>query len=135
MIFAVYVDGCEWDTVLKQLLAKLPLLKAGNTDLAHFYLKTIERAVSELNQNSSTNTRGDIVELVSYIFIHPAFDQEARTHLKELLKNIPSENSNFDSLLTLEDGKRRSNSLTQTIGHNEITGEYSDVVKIFFFQN
>lgn len=127
------------------LLAHLPLLRPGNKETAETYLTTIRRVLSEFI--TPYKIYNECVEIMSYVFVHPAFDKEDKKTFKQLLKQIVnrvspenfihspvnessdesvspnSEPMNFaNCLLDSSRLNRRSNSLTpaQTSSHESL---------------
>lgn len=70
------------------LLAHLPLLQPGNKEAAECYLTTIRRVLSEFI--TPYKIYNECVEIMSYVFVHPAFDKEDKKSFKQLLKQVVS---------------------------------------------
>lgn len=73
-------------TAVTTLLAHLPLLKPGNRDAATSYLTTIRRVLSEFM--TPYKIYNECVEIMSYVFVHPAFNKEDKKSFKQLLKQV-----------------------------------------------
>lgn len=71
------------------LLSHLPLLRPGNKETASCYLKTIRRVLTEFI-TPPCKIYNECVEIMSYVFIHPAFDKEDKKSFKHLLKQVLS---------------------------------------------
>lgn len=69
------------------LLRHLPLLRPGNKETANSYLTTIRRVLSEFI-TPPCKIHNECVEIMSYVFIHPAFDKEDKKTFKHLLKHV-----------------------------------------------
>lgn len=110
------------------LLNHLPLLRPGNKEAARCYLNTIQRILTEFITPPFKKIYNECVEIMSYVYIHPAFDKDDKTMFKHLLKQVlnrvtpenfvhspvnepsnPVISSNADFC---QDSKKRSNSLT-----------------------
>lgn len=73
-------------TAVTTILAHLPLLKPGNRDAATSYLTTIRRVLSEFM--TPYKIYNECVEIMSYVFVHPAFNKEDKKSFKQLLKQV-----------------------------------------------
>lgn len=110
------------------LLNHLPLLRPGNKDAARCYLNTIRRILTEFITPPFKKIYNECVEIMSYVYIHPAFDKEDKTTFKHLLKQVLNKvtpenfihspvNEGSDDGVTpnpefCPNNKKRSNSLT-----------------------
>ncbi|KAK9872091.1 hypothetical protein WA026_016136 [Henosepilachna vigintioctopunctata] len=72
---------------LSLLLAHLPLLRPGNKETANCYLKTIKKVLSEF-MTPPCKIYNECVEIMSYVFVHPAFDKNDKKTFKHLLKQV-----------------------------------------------
>lgn len=119
--------------VLSLLLSHLPLLKPGNKEAAKSYLKVIKQILLQ-SVTPPLKIYNECVEIMSYVYIHPAFSNEDKRSFKHLLKHVLNKVSpnNFihsfatessdESMSPNPDSKqninkrlnRRSNSLTPT---------------------
>lgn len=72
---------------LSLLLAHLPLLRPGNKSAAKCYLLTVQRLLSEFI-TPACKIYNECVEIMSYVFVHPAFDREDKKTFKNLLKKV-----------------------------------------------
>ncbi|XP_044254975.1 protein Smaug homolog 1 [Tribolium madens] len=119
------------------LLTHLPLLKPGNKEAANSYLVTIRRLLAEFIA-PPCKIYNECVEIMSYVFIHPAFDKEDKRGFKHLLKQVlnrvspenfiheSSDESSSPENTDLGRGGRRSNSLTtQTSSHESLREVWS----------
>ncbi|ENN76387.1 hypothetical protein HUJ04_009134 [Dendroctonus ponderosae] len=112
------------------LLNHLPLLRPGNKDAARCYLSTIQRILTECITPPFKKIYNECVEIMSYVYIHPAFDKEDKTMFKHLLKQVlnrvtpdnfihsPVNEANPQLISNSADfaqDKKRSNSLTPVI--------------------
>ncbi|XP_060532112.1 protein Smaug homolog 2 [Cylas formicarius] len=70
------------------LLNHLPMLKPGNREAARCYLNTIRRILTEFIAPPFKKIYNECVEIMSYVYIHPAFDKEDKTSFKHLLKQV-----------------------------------------------
>lgn len=76
---------------LSLILSHLPLLRPGNRDAASSYLKTIRKLLTDfISPPPPYKIYNDCVEIMSYVFIHPAFDKEEKKSFKHLLKQVLS---------------------------------------------
>ncbi|RZC33399.1 Smaug -like 2, partial [Asbolus verrucosus] len=125
---------------LTLLLTHLPLLRPGNKEAANSYLMTIKRVLSEFI-SPPCKIYNECVEIMSYVFIHPAFDKEDKKTFKHLLKQVlnrvspenfihsPVNESSDESTSPNPENadlirlNRRSNSLTpaQTSSHESLS--------------
>ncbi|XP_066150286.1 protein Smaug homolog 2 [Euwallacea fornicatus] len=120
------------------LLNHLPLLRPGNKEAATCYLNTIQRILTEFITPPFKKIYNECVEIMSYVYIHPAFDKEDKTIFKHLLKQVlnrvtpenfvhsPVSASNpvINTDFTQQD-KKRSNSLTPGISYLNDTESWS----------
>lgn len=60
---------------------------AGNTEAASSYLMTIRRVLSEFI-SPPYKVYNECVEIMSYVFIHPAFNKDDKKTFKQLLKQV-----------------------------------------------
>lgn len=116
--------------VLSLLLSHLPLLKPGNKEAAKCYLQVIKQILMQ-SVAPPLKIYNECVEIMSYVYIHPAFTNEDKRSFKHLLKHVlnkvspnnfihsfASESSddsvspNPDSKENIKRFNRRSNSLT-----------------------
>lgn len=72
---------------LSILLSHLPLLQPGNKDTADAYILTIRKVISEFI-SPPYKIYNDCVEIMSYVFIHPAFEKEQKKAFEKILKQI-----------------------------------------------
>lgn len=72
---------------LSLILDHLPLLKPGNKEAADSFLKTIRKVLSEF-MVPPLKFQNECVEIMSYVYIHPAFSHEDKTSLKNLVKGV-----------------------------------------------
>lgn len=72
---------------LSILLSHLPLLQPGNRDTAEAYILTIRKVISEFI-SPPFKIYNDCVEIMSYVFIHPAFEKDQKKAFKQILKQI-----------------------------------------------
>lgn len=72
---------------LSMLLTHLPLLKPGNKEMATCYLTTIKRVLSEFI-TPPYRIYNECIEIMSYVFIHPAFDKNDKKTFRHLLKQV-----------------------------------------------
>lgn len=117
---------------LSLLLSHLPLLKPGNKESAKCYLKVIKQILFQFI-TPPLKIYNECVEIMSYVYIHPAFSNEDKKSFRNLLKQVlskvspdnfvhspPTESSdeaispNPDSKENIKRLNRRSNSLTPT---------------------
>lgn len=73
-------------TAVSTLLVHLPLLRPGNREAATSYLITIRRVLSEFM--TPYKIYNECVEIMSYVFVHPAFDKDDKKTFKQLLKQV-----------------------------------------------
>lgn len=99
--------------VINFLLTHLPLLKPGNKEAAEVYLASIRRVLQEYL--SPFKIYNECVEVMSYVFVHPAFDKEEKKTFKQLLKQVWVELTDFYSYC--------------------LNGFYESEVMSFFFNN
>ncbi|XP_056636982.1 protein Smaug homolog 1 [Diorhabda sublineata] len=111
------------------LLTHLPLLKPDNKKTADCYLRIIKQVFTEFI-TPPVKIYNECVEIMSYLYIHPAFTNDDKSSFKDLLKQVvlklkpqsfvhssatessdESISPNPDSQQNLK--QRRSNSLTQ----------------------
>lgn len=104
------------EVVVLLVLAHLPLLRPGNKEAAAVYLSIIRKTLMEfMKPNKMFN---ECVELMSYVFVHPAFRKEDKKSFKRLLKefvnrdSIVNESSDESSSEQVNSARMRSNSLT-----------------------
>lgn len=71
---------------LSVLLSHLPLLQPGNKETVDAYILAIRKVISELSPHYKVYN--DCIEIMSYVFIHPAFDKEQKKAFKQILKQI-----------------------------------------------
>lgn len=115
------------------LLNHLPLLRPGNKDAATCYLNTIQRILTEFITPPFKKIYNECVEIMSYVYIHPAFDKEDKTMFKHLLKQVLNkvtpENFVHSPVNTpstdFGQSKKRSNSLTPAISYLNDTESWS----------
>lgn len=89
-------------TAVSTLLAHLPLLKPGNREAAASYLTTIRRVLSEFI--TPYKIYNECVEIMSYVFVHPAFDKDDKKTFKQLLKQVKQMNESvLPDVLKLSD--------------------------------
>lgn len=120
---------------LSLLLTHLPLLKPSNKDTAKCYLKTIKQVLTEFI-TPPRKIYNECVEIMSYVYIHPAFTNEDKKSFKHILKQVlnkvtpqnfvhsPANESSDESIspnpeshdIHLKRMNRRSNSLTPAQG-------------------
>lgn len=74
-------------TALSLILAHLPLLRPANKSAAKCYLLTVQRLLSEFI-TPACKIYNECVEIMSYVFVHPAFDREDKKTFKNLLKQV-----------------------------------------------
>ncbi|KAG5865136.1 hypothetical protein JTB14_015065 [Gonioctena quinquepunctata] len=74
---------------LSSLLTHLPLLKPSNKKGAECYLKIIRQVLMEFI-SPPLKIYNECVEIMSYIYIHPAFNNEDKKSFKRLLKEVLS---------------------------------------------
>lgn len=123
---------------LSLLLNHLPLLRPGNKDTADCYLKTIRKVLTEF-LTPPYKIYNECVEIMSYVFIHPAFNKEDKKTFKYLLKHVinrvspdnfihsPVNESSDESVSPNPDLislNKRSNSLTPGQLPNDATPAY-----------
>ncbi|CAG9820185.1 unnamed protein product [Phaedon cochleariae] len=113
---------------LNLLLRHLPLLMPRNKEAADCYLRIIRQVLTELI-SPPLKIYNECVEIMSYVYIHPAFSSEEKKSFKQLLKQVLNKISpqNFISSSATESSddsvspnpdsqenfkQRRSNSLT-----------------------
>ncbi|KAL3265701.1 hypothetical protein HHI36_009904 [Cryptolaemus montrouzieri] len=72
---------------LSLLLTHLPLLRPGNKETANCYLSTIKKVLSEFI-TPPYRIYNECVEIMSYVFVHPAFDRNDKKMFKHLLKQV-----------------------------------------------
>ncbi|XP_076250898.1 sterile alpha motif domain containing protein 4 smaug isoform X2 [Rhynchophorus ferrugineus] len=70
------------------LLHHIPLLKPGNRGAAQTYLSIIKRILTECITPPFKKIYNECVELMSYVYIHPAFDKDDKRSFKHLLKQV-----------------------------------------------
>lgn len=70
------------------LLHHIPLLKPGNKGAAQTYLSIIKRILTECITPPFKKIYNECVELMSYVYIHPAFDKDDKRSFKHLLKQV-----------------------------------------------
>ncbi|XP_050303672.1 protein Smaug homolog 1 [Anthonomus grandis grandis] len=103
-------------SALCSLLNHLPLLRPGNKEAAKCYLNTIQRILTEFITPPFKKIYNECVEIMSYVYIHPAFDKEDKTMFKHLLKQVLNrvtpENFVHSPVNEPSLNKKRSNSLT-----------------------
>lgn len=124
---------------LSILLSHLPVLQPGNKEAAEAYILTIRKVISEFI-SPPYKIYNDCVEIMSYVFIHPAFEKEQKKAFKQILKQIlqrvhsPVNESSDESVspnpemtgtsLSVDNSRlnRRSNSLTpvQSSSHESL---------------
>lgn len=75
------------DVVLSLLLSHLPLLKPGNKGAAKCYLRVIRQILLEF-VTPPYKIYNECVEVISYVYIHPAFSNEDKKSFKNLLKQV-----------------------------------------------
>lgn len=73
---------------LSVLLAHLPLLKPGNRDARDSYIRTIRHVLSEFITTPPFKIYNECVEIMSYVFVHPAFGRDEKKLFKQLLKQV-----------------------------------------------
>lgn len=73
---------------LSILLAHLPLLKPGNKDARDSYIRTIRHVLSEFITTPPFKIYNECVEIMSYVFVHPAFGRDEKKLFKQLLKQV-----------------------------------------------
>ncbi|XP_025837248.1 protein Smaug [Agrilus planipennis] len=132
--------------VLSILLSHLPLLSPNNREAAESYLVTIQRVLSEFVVQPY-KIYNECVEIMSYVFVHPAFNKEEKKSFKQVLKQVmdrvypnnfsqpvnessdesvspnPEPVNFFTSVVDNRRLNRRSNSLTpvQTSSHENLS--------------
>ncbi|XP_065159039.1 protein Smaug isoform X1 [Atheta coriaria] len=72
---------------LSILQSHLPLLRPGNKETSDCYLKTIRKVLSDFI-TPPTKIYNECVEIMSYVFVHPAFGKEDKKSFKHLLKQV-----------------------------------------------
>lgn len=72
---------------LSLLLTHLPLLQPGNKDTAYCYLEAIKKVLTG-SVTPPYKIHNECVELMSYVFVHPAFDKNDKKKFKHLLKQV-----------------------------------------------
>lgn len=77
----------EPQETLQLLLLHLPLLKPGNKETADAYLRVIRQVLLEFI-TPPIKIHNDCVEIMSYVYIHPAFSNEDKRSFKNLLKQV-----------------------------------------------
>ncbi|CAG9767029.1 unnamed protein product [Ceutorhynchus assimilis] len=106
-------------SALCSLLNHLPLLRPGNKKAARCYLDTIQRILTEFITPPFKKIYNECVEIMSYVYIHPAFDKEDKTTFKHLLKQVLNKVTPENFIHSpvnepvedfCENGKKRSNS-------------------------
>ncbi|KAJ8922856.1 hypothetical protein NQ315_007891 [Exocentrus adspersus] len=120
---------------LSLILTHLPLLKPSNRGAARCYLKTIKQVLTEFI-TPPLKIYNECIEIMSYVYIHPAFTSDDKKSFKHLLKQVlnkvtpqnfihsPANESSDESVspnpeshdFHLKRGDRRSNSLTPAEG-------------------
>ncbi|XP_030754510.1 protein Smaug homolog 1 [Sitophilus oryzae] len=114
-------------TALCLLLHHLPMLKPGNREAAQTYLNTIRRILTEFITPPFKKIYNECVEIMSYVYIHPAFDKDDKRSFKHLLKQVINKvspenfvhspvseiisDSGSDNPDLINNNKKRSNSL------------------------
>lgn len=96
-----FISTIQWDrphTAITRLLAVLPLLKPGNREVADLYLAIIRKVLSELVTLPNSRAYNDCVELMSYVFVHPAFDKDDKKSFKLLLKKMMNKSGLFANI-------------------------------------
>lgn len=91
-----FIINMQWDrpqNALHRLLTLLPLLRPGNRDVADRYLIIIRKVLQEMVSLPHSRADNDCIELMSYVFVHPAFDKEDKKSFKLLLKQMISDKS------------------------------------------
>ncbi|KAK9753317.1 SAM domain (Sterile alpha motif) [Popillia japonica] len=73
--------------VLSSLLTHLPLLKPGNKEVADCYLNIIKTVLTEFI-TPPFKIYNECVEIMSYVFVHPAFDKEDKKSFRQLLRHV-----------------------------------------------
>lgn len=118
------------NVALSLLLSHLPLLKPGNKETAKCYLRVIRQILLQFI-TPPLKIYNECVEIMSYVYIHPAFSNEDKRSFQNLLKQVlnkvspnnfihsPATESSDESVSPNPDSKknikrlnRRSNSLT-----------------------
>lgn len=72
---------------LSSLLTHLPLLKPGNKEVADCYLNIIKAVLTEFI-TPPFKIYNECVEIMSYVFVHPAFDKEDKKSFRQLLRHV-----------------------------------------------
>ena len=86
-VFVVNLLCQRPQVALNSLLVHLPLLKPGNRDAVKSYLSTIRKVLMELVA-PPFKIYNECVEIMSYIFIHPAFNKDDKKSFRQLLKKV-----------------------------------------------
>ncbi|XP_017777747.1 PREDICTED: protein Smaug homolog 1 [Nicrophorus vespilloides] len=76
-------------TALTMLLTHLPLLRPGKKETSDSYLVVIKKVLAELI-SPPFKIYNECVEIMSYVFVHPAFGKEDKKSFKQLLKQVVS---------------------------------------------
>nr|XP_023015675.1 protein Smaug homolog 1 [Leptinotarsa decemlineata] len=74
-------------TALTSLLKHLPLLKPNNKKAADCYLRIIQQVLRDFIA-PPLKIYNDCVEIMSYVYIHPAFNNEDKKSFKQLLTKV-----------------------------------------------
>ncbi|KAJ8945428.1 hypothetical protein NQ318_009884 [Aromia moschata] len=125
---------------LSLLLTHLPLLRPGNKEAIKCYLKIIKQVLVEFISPPFNKIYNECVEIMSYVYIHPAFSIEDKKSFKHILKQVlvkvnpqnfvhsPANESSDESVSPNPDTQqdmsakrlnRRSNSLTPGQGNSQ----------------
>lgn len=114
---------------LSFLLTHLPLLQPGNKETAYCYLNAIKKVLSG-SICPPYKIHNDCVELMSYVFVHPAFDKNDKKNFKHLLKQVLSKVSpetfvhsqtNGNNEETLSNPEPAQNTVRQNRRSNSLT--------------
>nr|XP_022918879.1 protein Smaug homolog 2 [Onthophagus taurus] len=72
---------------LSAILTHLPLLKPGNKEAADCYLNIIKQVLTEFI-TPPYKIYNECVEIMSYVFVHPAFNKDDKKSFRQLLRHV-----------------------------------------------
>ncbi|KAK5643375.1 hypothetical protein RI129_007220 [Pyrocoelia pectoralis] len=77
---------------LSKMLAHIPLLRPGNKEALKVYTSTLRRILSDYIA-PTYKIYNECVEILSYVFVHPAFGREDKKSFRHLLYHVLQPNS------------------------------------------
>lgn len=112
---------------LSKMLAHIPLLRPGNKEALKVYTSTLRRILSDYIA-PTYKIYNECVEILSYVFVHPAFGREDKKSFRHLLYHVLQPNSQKNLAQSVSESSDESvspnpeptNYLSSCLQHNRL---------------